>query len=250
MPKQKTAESPGGQRPSRKRVSSPALPRKKKPAVSALSRAYKGLREVILDYEIKPGDRLNEVDLARKFSVSRTPLREALNRLAVERLLNFEPSVGYFRPTINLQEMVNLYELRLALESEGVRLAIERAGDEEIGELSRYWSDVNQDVHRKSKPELIADDELFHEKLVGLSHNDELVHALRAVNARIHFIRWSGTSAQARAREFYKEHLSLLDSIQKRDKEGSLEKLRKLIAKTRDEISMLLKDGAAQVYIK
>ena len=97
---------------------------------------------------------------------------------------------------------------------------------------------------------LIADDELFHEKLVGLSHNDELVHALRAVNARIHFIRWSGTSAQARAREFYKEHLSLLDSIQKRDKEGSLEKLRKLIAKTRDEISMLLKDGAAQVYIK
>jgi DNA-binding GntR family transcriptional regulator len=69
---------------------------------TAVGRVYEALRGILLSYEIKPSERLNEVELARRFKVSRTPLREALNRLVTERLLSFEPLVGFFRPAINL----------------------------------------------------------------------------------------------------------------------------------------------------
>lgn len=216
---------------------------------TAVTRTYDSVRESILSYEIKPNERLNEGELARRFHVSRTPLREALNRLVVERLLDFEPKQGFYRPKINVRTIVDLYEFRVILETVGVQLATHRASDQEIQALSAFWTAANQDASGKTKAQLIADDEAFHEGLIALSHNQELVHALKGVNARIHFIRWADTSGDGQHEESYRRHLELLEILTHREEARSVEVLRHIIERRKEEIIDVLKEGAAKLYM-
>src|SRR3546814_9794077 len=76
-----------------------------------------------IGYEFKPGEKLNEVALARRLAVSRTPLREALNRLGIEGLLRFQPGKGFFCRDLDVHEIFHLYELRKVVEVAGARLS-------------------------------------------------------------------------------------------------------------------------------
>jgi DNA-binding GntR family transcriptional regulator len=221
----------------------------RKTAGTAMGRSYDGVRNLILTYEIKPNERINEVELAKHFGVSRTPIREALNRLVVERLLQFEPVVGFFRPKISAKEIVNLYELRVILETEGVRLATQRAEDSEICDLIDYWNEAYSNRKNATKADVIVNDETFHERLVGLSHNEELVEALRRLNARIHFIRWADSSGEGLHEESYLKHLELLEVLRLRDENNTIETLRHIIVKRQEELVDILKEGAAKLYI-
>ncbi len=232
-------------------------PRRKEPKAaggraaggSAMTRSYDGLRKLILTYDIKPNERINEVELAKRFGVSRTPIREALNRLVVERLLRFEPSVGFFRPKINTQEIVDLYELRVILETAGVRLAIQRAADDEICDLIDFWTGTYNERTTATRAQTIVNDETFHERLAGLSHNQEIVEDLRRLNARIHFIRWADLSGEGLHQASYLKHLELLEVLRLRDEKKSIEVLRNIIVKRQEEIVDILKEGAAKLYI-
>jgi DNA-binding GntR family transcriptional regulator len=216
---------------------------------TAVTRSYDALRVLILNYDIKPNERLNEVEMAKRFDVSRTPLREALNRLVVERLLRFEPSLGFYRPKINVQEIVNLYEFRVLLETEGVKLAVERASDAEIDEVTSFWTETYRSRVNETKAAQIEKDESFHERVIALSHNEELVFALKGVNARIHFIRWADTSGDGNHEESYLRHLELLKVLRERDRAMAIEVLRNIIVMRQEEIVEILKEGAAKLYL-
>src|SRR3546814_9824686 len=90
-----------------------------------------------IGYEFKPGEKLNEVALAKRMEVSRTPLREALNRLGIEGLLRFQPGKGFFCRDLDVHEIFHLYELRKVVEIAGARLSIVRArrSEEHTSEL-------------------------------------------------------------------------------------------------------------------
>ncbi|MCW0182010.1 GntR family transcriptional regulator [Zavarzinia sp.] len=216
---------------------------------TAVTRTYDALRALILSYEIKPNERLNEVELAARFNVSRTPLREALNRLVVERLLRFEPSLGFYRPKIDVQEIVNLYEFRVMLETEGVKLAVERATDDEIAEVTRFWKETFERRASVTRVERITNDEQFHERVAALGHNEELVHALKTVNARIHFIRWAAPQGGDEHEASYHRHLELLTVLGERDQTRAIEVLRAIIVMRQEEIVAILKEGAAKLYL-
>ncbi len=216
-----------------------------------MGRIYQGLRKLIIDYEIKPGERVSELEVSKRFGVSRTPVREALNRLIMDRLLGFEPNLGFHRPAINLQEIVDLYEFRVILETVGVKLAVARATDSEIQNVVDFWAGVTRDLARKSKSARITDDELFHERLIALSHNNELVEALKGVNARIHFVRWADPSGGLGAhKESYRQHMEVLRALKKRDAKGTVEILNRVIERRKEEIVAVLKEGAARLYIR
>src|ERR1700744_233317 len=107
-------------------------------AQSAVDRVYVELRRMAMDFRFLPGERLNEAVLAKDLGVSRTPLREALNRLSAEGFLTFSANNGFFRKTIDVKEIFDLYELRMVLEQAAVRLAVERATEEQLAELSEF----------------------------------------------------------------------------------------------------------------
>jgi DNA-binding GntR family transcriptional regulator len=96
------------------------------------SDVFQTLRDMAISYALKPGERLNEIELAEQLGVSRTPVREALARLATHGFLE-ESSRGYVRRPLDIREMQDLYEARVAVERECLRLAFERASAEGRG---------------------------------------------------------------------------------------------------------------------
>ena len=97
--------------------------------------AYNSLKSMILSGRVKPGERLGERELARRINVSRTPLREALGRLARDGLAINRPGLGYFACEFDARLIEELYEFRVSLEVTASRAAATRISEKGIGEL-------------------------------------------------------------------------------------------------------------------
>ena len=89
---------------------------------------YDQVKAMAVSFRLRPGDRLNEVALSRDLGVSRTPLREALNRLVAERLFDFRPGQGFFCRPLDAQSVFDLFELRQIIESAAGPISL-RQGD-------------------------------------------------------------------------------------------------------------------------
>lgn len=151
---------------------------------------YRQVKEMAARFDFKPDERINESELSVRLSVSRTPLREALNRLASEGFLTYRSGKGFFCRSLNPLEIRNLYEARAAIESEAVRLATERASDAALDELSIFIKDARATYRPgTSSVELVRQDQDFHLRIAQLSGNAELMKLLENINARIHYIR-------------------------------------------------------------
>jgi DNA-binding GntR family transcriptional regulator len=141
---------------------------------SAVQRVYDKVKAMAISFELRPGERLNELEIAREIGVSRTPLREALNRLASDRLLDFSPKQGFFRRALSVKEISDLSDLRAEIERGAVRLAIQRASDRGIERLAAYLVEPGQ-ADAMSGDRILELDERFHEGLAALSGNAENV---------------------------------------------------------------------------
>src|SRR5258707_11843713 len=128
---------------------------------SIVDRVYEQLKAMAVSYEFKPGERLNEGELAKRLGVSRTPLREALNRLNTEGFLRFTPGKGFFCRELDAHEIFDLYELRKSIEVASIRLAIKRPKDEDIDALLKFLDATGPDPRERSSLELVALDVTF-----------------------------------------------------------------------------------------
>jgi len=218
------------------------------PADSTVVKVYEQLRSMAISYVFKPGERLNEVVLAKQLGVSRTPLREALGRLSIEKLLRFVPGKGFFCRDLDVNEVFDLYELRKALEISAVRLAVVRASDGDIQELKAFLEQTGPDAGTRPSAELVELDEFFHERLMALSGNDEMLHVLRSVNARIRFVRWIDM-AQADRPASQREHRAVIDAVGARDGDAAVAVLEKHIDRRLDRITAAIREGYAHIYM-
>jgi DNA-binding GntR family transcriptional regulator len=199
-------------------------------------------------YTIRPGERVNELELAERFDVSRTPLREALNRLVAESLLSFVPNRGFFVRRLERQDVFDLYELRRSLESAAVMLAAERADVKDIRALRKFWKDVLRVKVKVPAEELVAKDEEFHMRLVALSGNNEMVRALYGINARIHFVRW--VDLEQRGHDAFAEHLDLLDALESRDAMRCRALVETHITWRMEEITKVVEAGVVKLFAR
>ena len=100
-------------------------------------RVYETVKEKISTFQLKPGTRLVEEQIAEEAGVSRTPVREALNRLGQEGLVKIFPQWGSYVREIDLEEIREVFDLREALEGMAARVAASRISEGEIEELKR-----------------------------------------------------------------------------------------------------------------
>lgn len=215
------------------------------PRGSAVDAAYDALRGMLLLYELRPAERLNEVHLAERLGLSRTPLREALNRLAAERLLVARGGQGFFVSDLDLREAMDLYELREALESTAFRLACERATPAAVAALARGWrAGLRQLAGVQDRAAMVAEDVRFHESLCALAANAELLRTLNEVNARTTFIRWAYATGP-RPELNFDEHDALLAALTARDAAAGAEILRRHIGRRAEALTTLLAPARA-----
>src|ERR1700741_4962211 len=200
------------------------------PSDSIVDRVYEQLKAMAVSYEFKPGERLNEGELAKRLGVSRTPLREALNRLNTEGFLRFTPGKGFFCRELDAHEIFDLYELRKSLEIASISLAIKRAKDEDIDALLAFLQATGPDPGERSSVELVELDETFHERLMAMSGNAEMLRVLRNGMDRI-----NRSNTQA-------EHRAVVEGLKARDEETCVTVLEKHIDRRLDRITSAIKE--------
>lgn len=201
-------------------IVAPSRTRKKVPDAENLAeRVYRELREMAISFEIRPGERLNEISLAKDLGVSRTPLREALNRLCSEGFLTFSTNQGFFRKSLEVKEIFDLYEFRQKLEVAAVRLAVERATADQIAEIDQFLEESSKEVPARTTLEMVALDEEFHEQLMTLSGNSEMLHSLKNINGRIRYVRW--VDMDGRRSVTQGQHKAIMKKVWDRDAEGA-----------------------------
>ncbi len=210
-----------------------------------VDRIYDEVRQMAVDYRFKPGERLNEGGLAKDLGVSRTPLREALNRLVAEGYLAFRPGQGFFCRSLSPTEVFDLYDARVAIETAAARLSCTRAAPAEIEPVRAFVRASEPQLESRMIDERVSFDETFHMRLAALSHNVELQRILSNINGRIRFVRCIHMEDRDIRND---EHLAILDLIESGDADAADQLVRKHIERRREEINAAVREGLFRLY--
>jgi DNA-binding GntR family transcriptional regulator len=221
----------------------------KKPSGSSVDRIYEQLKQLAVNYKFRPGEPLNEVDLAASVGVSRTPLREVLNRLVAEGLLDFVPRKGFSCKPLDTKRVFDLYEVRCGLEMMSAKLATERASDDEIEALVQFWKTATEKFCTLTPVDCARCDETFHERLAELSQNSELLHMLKNVNARAHYLRLISMEQETYRRSTCAEHQRILRAIQDRNVDAAVNAMAAHVNLRQEQLVAVIKEGVARLYM-
>lgn len=211
-------------------------------------RAYLTIRKHLVEFTLKPGERINEVQLSRGLGVSRTPIREALNRLASEGFVSLTPNRGFFVRSLSTEGLLDLYELRSIIECAAFKLMCKRAEDSEIDRLREYWEAIVDGYRDQPADVILAEDEGFHMLIAKLSGNPELVVQLASINARIRFIRRIQIEHPTHDRAQVTSHSGIVAAAIKRDAEEGMRLLQEHIEMTVSATQQALKDALLKVF--
>ncbi|MDU8942498.1 GntR family transcriptional regulator [Ovoidimarina sediminis] len=214
------------------------------PRVDAI---YDVLKAKSIAFAFRPGDRLNEVALARELEASRTPLREALNRLVSEGLVTFRPGEGFFARPLEPKTIYDLYELRVILETAAVRLAVERAGEAELAAFAARHADAEARLKGMTIGEAAEDDEAFHMGIARLTGNAALEARLNGVNEQIRVVRW--VDMTKRIRDTKTEHAGMIDALLARDGVGAAALMERHITRRMDQVMDAVREGISHIYM-
>jgi len=157
--------------------------------LTSSERAVAALREMILHGELAPGLRLGEVEVAARLGVSRTPVREALTRLAAEGLVEISPNRGARVASWSVAELEGVFDLRSAIEPRLTALAVPRAGADDVATLdglAREMQRVGAPGPAQDLDAIVPLNREFHGRLVALADHPALATALAgAIHAPI-----------------------------------------------------------------
>lgn len=212
-------------------------------------RVYAEIRRMAMDYGFKPNERINEVELAARLNVSRSPIREALQRLVTEGLITFQTNRGFFCRGFDVEEVVNLSDVRIVLEERSVRLAIQRATDEDLAALVDWWAKTMARADAFSSAELTARDEEFHIRIARLSGNSELARMLEGINTRIHFVRKIEVEKHRRLSTTYTEHADIARAMVARDADRAAGLMHDHISISVADAMSTVREGLARIYV-
>ena len=204
--------------------------------------AYSSILEAIDVGVYRPGDRLVESDLAERFGMSRTPIREALQRLETQSLLTRDGR-SLIVASLDHNQMAELYVVRTELEGLAARLAARHATDEE-GQVLQDM--VHDDRALMDDPSALARaNRRFHKQIHLASHNRFLVQQLDLVHRSMALMATTSLAAQGRGEIALAEHQAIVDAITQRNEDAAYKALRDHISVafvTRLKLDSMAKD--------
>ncbi|WP_171122674.1 MULTISPECIES: GntR family transcriptional regulator [unclassified Ruegeria] len=210
---------------------------------------YDQVKAMAVSFRLRPGDRLNEVALSKELGVSRTPLREALNRLVAERLFDFRPGQGFFCRPLDAQSVYDLFELRQIIEVAAVRAACAKATDQELKALEQELYDTGIDITGLTVEEAVARDEVFHIGIARLSGNRELLQTLSRINDRIRYIRWVSMTAD-RIHRSKDQHKGVMNAMLERNTDEAERIMGTHISRRMDQVQDAVRQGISSIYME
>jgi len=199
------------------------MPRTVQPT-SLADQAYFRIRDLIVSLDLAPGAVIEEPELMERLGIGRTPVREALRRLAHDRLVEVYPRRGMFVTGVDVRELARLSEVRVVLEPEAARLAAERATSADRDQIAELLEELA--ASGRDDRELMELDERIHGAVYRAAHND-LLEATLSQYYVLALRIWSMALDQSRElEEAVEAHRALLEAIRDGDGPRAAETMR------------------------
>lgn len=203
-------------------------------------RVYHKIKEMMLHYQIVPGQRLVFIDLAQRLGVSRTPVNNALSILANEGFLDFVPHQGYRVHEITQDEAESLYEIREMMELGTIGKAIRKSTPDKLEGLERQKIEYEKAVVQQVSRGRFTLDQEFHASIIQMSENLYLADYFREIFQRTflrHSIEGFGSD---RAQEVVLEHNKIFQAIKLKDVERAKELVKSHIHRGKEYIFSII----------
>lgn len=175
------------------------------------------LRQAILKGEIQPGERLMEIQLAEKMGVSRTPIREAIRKLANEGLVTMIPRKGAVVAGISEKMLMDVLQVRMTLEKMAYECAFRCINDEQIEELKEAEKEFEEAVKSNDLVKIAEVDEKFHFIIYNAAQNDKLKEILANLRENMYRYRMEYAKNKESRDQLIKEHNRMIETLIKRD---------------------------------
>lgn len=196
-------------------------------------RTHALLKKSLLECKLRPGEFLSEVDLARACKTSRTPIREACNRLAQEGWITRIPHRGYVVKPISIRDIVEIYEYRKLLECHTASTTAGRASAGDVLRLQRIIAAERQTNARMQ--DILAANETFHKALAEISNNQRILSQLKLTLEYVHRLDILSTQKDAE----WVPHNEILKAIEARNSIEAGQAMARHIDRARDRMLRL-----------
>lgn len=182
---------------------------------------FNTLREAILKGDLKPGERLMELQLAAQLGVSRTPIREAIRMLEQEGLAVTVPRKGAEVAKMTLKGMEDVLEIREALDILACQLACERITEEQLTLLAEKKQAFEDSLKSGNVKAIAETDVAFHDVIYDATNNPKLVNMLNNLREQIYRYRVEYLKNEANFPKLIKEHNAIFDALSNRNQEDA-----------------------------
>lgn len=184
---------------------------------------FNTLRQAILRGELKPGERLMEIQLANKLGVSRTPIREAIRKLELEGLVLMIPRKGAEVADISEKSLRDVLEVRKALEELAVKLTCDKIKSAQIRELRQAAEEFRRTLKSNDITQIAEADVRFHDVLYEATDNQKLVQLLNNLREQMYRYRIEYLKRQEAYPQLLTEHEEIIRRIENREKDEAVE---------------------------
>lgn len=198
---------------------------------------YEALRNMIIRFELIPGSRVTETQLADFFQVSRTPIRAALQRLENEELLTIKAKQGCFIRNIDMLRISHYYDVRVSLENLVLEEIAKLQDFEELRELAQLWHPEHLSFGTDITDDLKEAEEIFHLQLAKISRNNVLASYIADINDHIRVVRRLGWPNLRSVTDTYEEHYRICQLLLSGDLRNAQEEVTNHIRKSQDQAS-------------
>jgi DNA-binding GntR family transcriptional regulator len=184
-----------------------------------VDRAYNELLRMVMSRQLQPGYPIFDVEVAKKMGMSRTPVREAIQRLKVEGLVEVIPRKGVYIKSLSQEEIRESYELAEALEGMVAYLAAENITEEQIDNLGAITERLDESLKSNDISGWITADEEFHNEIRKISNNSIISNTLKRFDIQIHRVRIMITSNWLDKEKSNFDHKAIVEAFKKHDGE-------------------------------
>jgi len=209
---------------------------------SLADQAYQGLLAAIAEGRLRPGERTRETDLAEQLGISRTPIREALQRLAHDGLVQLDARNGARVAELSIGAIQELYDLREILEGSAARFAALSA---KPNDRQRLDAILEREATHLGEPAVLAKlNKLFHRSICEAANNRYLANAVATFSTTLLLLGPTTLAAQHRADESHREHWLIVEAIITGNADGAEALMRRHIRRAREiRLAMVLEAG-------
>jgi DNA-binding GntR family transcriptional regulator len=206
------------------------------PAPSLKDMALATIKEAMLSKKLDQEVMYTEAALTNELGISRTPVREALIHLATRGLITYFPRKGFKISVLTEKDVVNLFELRLALELAVIRHITPGLTAKSLVEIDRVWSEYLKAVRRGDSLKFIHANMDFHACLAALTENTYLINALNEIGDRINLASVRSLEVNSRTPEAVQEHKKIIVELKRQSLSGALREMENHIQTTQERV--------------